>query len=62
MFLGNLTPPEYRRKINVACGIYFFEERRGGVAAIDPPPQDGNATQLAEWREGLRARNGREKN
>jgi len=22
----------------------FFEERRGGVAAIDPPPQNGNAT------------------
>ncbi len=25
-------------------GIFFCEERSGGVAAIEQPPQDGNGT------------------
>jgi hypothetical protein len=42
MLLGQSNTPEHRRKMNGAQRNLFFEERSGGVAAIDPPPQDGN--------------------
>lgn len=35
--------------------FFVDEERSGGVAAIEQPPQDENEAEFTEWRVGLRA-------
>ncbi len=43
---GAIKHPQAPQKNKWSLRNLFFEERSGGVAAIDPPPQNGNERSL----------------
>jgi hypothetical protein len=52
---GNKHPQAPQKRNCSVSGSCFFEERSGGVAAIEQPPQDESAAEFTQWSVMMRA-------